>query len=351
MINTFAKVFPPIFFGLFFSVFFWLVLWPKIRQCNEKRARNRNQSTNTKLTTVSGGANINRISAGDFPSHPVLLRDYHRRPSAARLARRSERLSREAENPFTDPRYINSSFESLPATPQNRAILNFSTPTRQGRHSSRNQDASTTMRPVPFVVFDEPTDPFETISAQSNQRSRSNTEYSDRAISIVSLPDPSYQPLTLSLPDLAKSEPRSAGKAPPLGKKLNEFPLPKSGSAHLHPNAIFTKLALEEAPLTPPATVTKPKFTGTGAKNHVSEIRQIFDIKKAATMPSLHGTRTSIQASSIYSCDEEGKPLIRRASEIEEEEEAADAKAVVPSPPCFSRPLPQKSAPGGAKWL
>lgn len=347
MVNTFARVFPPIFFGLFFGIFFWLVLLPRIRECKEKRARNRNQSNDTELTVISGSANINRISAADFPSHPVLLRDYHRRPSAARLARRSERLSREAENPFTDPRYHTSSFETLPTTPRNRSIPNFSTPTRQGRHSSPRHDATSTMRTAPSVVFTEHSDPFDLGPDHNMRSSPSFTDYSDRAVSIVSFPDPSYQPAKMSLPDLAKCEPRSAGQAPPLGKKLDEFPLPTSGSAHLHPNAIFTRLATETPP-TPPATVTKRKFTDTGAKNPVSQIRQLFDIEKAATMPSLHAAKPSIQASSIYSCDDQGKPWVRRASDIEDEEEA---DATVASTPCFSRPLPPKPAPGGAEWL
>lgn len=345
MVNTFAKVFAPAFLGLFSIIFFWLVLLPKIRRCREKRACRREYTHNplndTELTTVTGSADITRLSAADFPSHPVALRDYHGRPGAARLARRSGRLSTECQNPFADPPNYSPSFETLPTTPRSRWIPNFSTPTRHSRYQASAQDTSFILRPAPAFSFTDPLHPVPNQDLRSSP-SQAFSDYSERAVSVVAFPDPAYQPTKLSLPDLARCEPRSAGQAPPLGRKLDQFPLPTSGSAHLHPNTVFTQVAAD-APPTPPATVTKDYFTGTtGAKTPVSKIRQLFDHEKMAATPSLHAAKPSIAASSMYSRDELG---VRREGEEKEEE------AVVSSPPCFSRLFPQKKAPGGAEWL
>lgn len=193
------------------------------------------------------------------------------------------------------------------------------------------------MRVAPTVTINDPSDPFSP-SGQTITLSQSLTfsEDNGRVVSVVSFPEATYQPATISVLDLAKCEPRSAGQAPPFGKKIGEFPLPTSGSAHLHPNAILSNLS-GEAPPTPPATVTKGYFTGsTGAKTPVSQIRQLFDHNKANTISSLQVPRHSVAASSFYSCDEQGH---RVAGEEEDEEQVV------------GRQMPQEPAPGGAIWF
>ncbi|ETN45497.1 uncharacterized protein HMPREF1541_09329 [Cyphellophora europaea CBS 101466] len=348
MVNTFTRVFPIVFVVLFFGAFSCLVLVPKLRQCKAcRRIRKRNfdldTSDNTELTTLPVNANINRISARDFPTKPIPFRDHHRRPAAARLARRSERFSSDVQNPFADPPRYRPYYGDPPPTPYSRSIRSLSTPTRAGRHSSPSQNNASMTRGPSLVITDH-SDPFDSASSQNDMRpsqSLTFSDHGDRPFSVVSLPDPTYQPTKLSIPDLAKCEPRSAGQAPPLGRKLEQFPMPKSGSAHLHPNAVFTQMGAATPP-TPPATVTRPNYANTGAKIKVSEIRQLFDPNKA----SLDVVKPDIRASSIYSRDEEGRPLL--ASDSMEEMQTGEKSKL---PRSYSRPLPKGKAPGGAEWL
>jgi hypothetical protein len=204
--------------------------------------------------------------------------------------------------------------------------------------------------PAPNITFSEPQDPFNAPSQElRSSASLTMSDTSARPVSAVSFPERTYQPATLSVSDLAKCPPRSAGQAPPLSKKkLEQFPLPKSGSAHLHPNTLFTQLA-DELPPSPPATVTKQGayFTGTtGAKTPVAKIRQLFDHEKAEPMPTaLHAAKPSIAASSFYSCDEQGN----RVEEAEEEKEGEEEVALPPSASVVT--MPGYPAPGGADWV
>jgi hypothetical protein len=345
MVNTFTKVFLPLFVGALLIFVACLVIVPRILAWRRRRAFDHD----TELAkVVSNSANIERFSAAVFPSHPAVARDCQTAPNAATLAHRTHQPARDLQNPFLDPPGQATTFTNLPVTPRRRNFASILTPTRRGRSATVGDETASLRTAAALSGSDQD----RLILGNSDETvcppSGSTTIVADDQISVVSLPEPSYRPPTLTVPELAYCPPREAGRAPPLSRQLNEFPIPRSVSTEkdVHLNQFLTTVAeradhrTQRMPPTPPDTVRRETGTAaTGARLHVANLRRMFD--QPPGPPQIPLPRVPV-ASSIYSRNTEGEIV-----------ELSGDRAPSP-PPCFSRPLPRpmpRSAPGAVKWV
>jgi hypothetical protein len=345
MVNTFTKVFIPLFVGALLIFFACLVIVPKILAWRRRRAFDHD----TELAkVVSNSANIDRFSAAVFPSHPAMARDCQTAPGAARLAHRAHQPNRDLQNPFLDPPGQSTTFTNLPSTPRRRNLASLLTPTRRSRRATVGDDTASLQTAAASSGSDQDQSILRVSDEAVCPPSGSTTIVADDQISVVSLPEPSYRPLTLTIPELAYCPPRVAGRAPPLSRNLDQFPVPRSASAEKesHPNQLLSGVAegaddrRQSMPPTPPDTVRRETAAATpGARLHVATLRRMFD--RPPGPPQIPLPRVPV-ASSIYSRNTEGEIV-----------ELGDDSAPSP-PPCFSRPLPRpmpQSAPGGVNWV
>ncbi|KPI37280.1 uncharacterized protein AB675_1447 [Cyphellophora attinorum] len=329
--NAFSEIFLPIFCTLFIGVIIACV-WPRLPKRRQNCITYGSQDSTELANIATNSADINRISTAlAFPPNPA-VRVFDGPPRSAHSARRREDLEAQNQDPFRDPPSYNHS------------VASFRTATTAGSEYY-HQDCPHTTTVYPRAIAPEPASypNFSTPTRQPRMSSSPNTfSTPSRSTTAPSVPHPQIPPRAHILP---QPEPRSAGRAPSLAPQLAKFPIPdlmrpmeshypralptsSSSHRHLHPNKLFSNLSLHNSSTA--ATTTAPaEASSSPVLPSISPILAARDASFETTMSpisSIHEEDSGgaaggvdIRASSVYSRNEEGKPV--------------------------------RGAPGGAEWI
>ena len=210
--RTFTIVFATAAVAVVIICLIWGFIVPRYRK---KRHPPRPPSAlfNTASFTDLSAATLPR----DFPSHPALCRDLRKRPSG--LLRQYDPRS---ETPFPNTPPLGESVSLPSITPRTYSAADI--------HTSHG-------------LFSPAKD------RQPSRRGAEDANEHDNAT--IAGDDQDHNDYTLAMPEPCLLQAKPAGRAPPLKRQLDKFPMPRSGSGQTdklaHPNKLFKDLELRES--------------------------------------------------------------------------------------------------------